>query len=112
MHYNKSNEREIKLKRSEVMEELMNKRILVNQELVNWKLIDQEVVFLHSKEKVFYELNKTASYIWLAANGKNSVGEIMQGLSSKFPVEKEKAKKDAIEFITKALKNEIFLFAK
>jgi len=91
------------------MKNLKDKRITLNKELVNWKLIDKEVVFLHDKEKVFYELNKTASYIWLNANGKKQVSGIIKGLTSKFLVNKEKAEKEALEFITEAIKHKIFI---
>ena len=93
------------------MKDIMNKIIAVNKELVNWKVIEQEVIFLHNKEKVFYELNKTATYIWLNANGKRLVRGIIEGLASKFLVNKEKAENDALEFITEAIKNKIFIFA-
>ncbi|KPK98821.1 MAG: hypothetical protein AMJ95_02450 [Omnitrophica WOR_2 bacterium SM23_72] len=90
-------------------ENLLDKRIVVNEQLVDWKLIDQEVVFLHNKEKVFYELNRTATYIWLKANGKKPIREIIKGLITKFLINKDKAKKDTIEFISGAIKNKIFL---
>ena len=94
------------------MEDLLDKAIVINKKLVNWRLIDKEVVFLHDKEKVFYELNKTATYIWLNANGRKTVKDIVKGLISKFDITKEKAEKDAVEFINKGIKNKIFVFAK
>jgi len=93
------------------MKDILEKAIIVNKKLVNWKLIDKEVVFLHNKEKVFYELNRTATCIWLNADGEKSIGEIVKGLTSKFLINKEKAEKDTIEFITEAIKNKIFIFA-
>jgi len=94
------------------MEDLMDKAIAINKDLVNWRLIDQEVVFLHNKEKAFYELNKTATYIWLNANGKKSVSDIVEGLVRKFNTKKQKAQKDALDFITEAIKKKIFILAK
>jgi hypothetical protein len=92
------------------MEDLMNKTVVVNKKLVNWKLIDQEVVFLHNKEKFFYELNETATYIWLSANGGKTVSDIVKGLISKFAVNKATAEKETIAFIKEAIKNKIFIF--
>jgi hypothetical protein len=93
------------------MKNQMEKSVMLNEKLVNWRLIDQEIIFLHNKENTFYELNKTATYIWLNANGKKTIGDIIKGLPAKFIVDKQTAEKDAIEFIGQALKNKIFVFA-
>jgi len=94
-----------------MMNDLKDKAIIVNKKLIYWKLIDKEVVFLHNKERVFYELNKTATYIWLNADGKKTVREIIEGLTSKFAINKEAAEKDTIAFISDAIKNKIFIIA-
>ena len=93
------------------MEDWMNKTIIINKEMANWRLIDQEIVFLHNKENTFYELNKTAAYIWLNVNSGKSIEDIIKGLSTKFSVDQKTAEKDAVKFIDQALKNKIFIFA-
>jgi hypothetical protein len=91
------------------MKDLLGKTIVVNKEMASWRLIDKVVIFLHKKERVFYELNKTATFIWLKANEKNSIKQIIKGLISKFDITKKTAEKDIMEFVNEAIKKKVFL---
>jgi hypothetical protein len=94
------------------MDDLLDKIFKLNDEILTWRLIDQEVVFLNTKERAFYELNKTATYIWAHLNGKRTLNDIINGLAERFLFKKNIAEKDVVEFIKKGIKDRVFILAK
>lgn len=47
---------------------LLDKCVLPNKDIVSWRIIDKQVIFLHKNEKSFYELNEVARF-YMAKGG-------------------------------------------
>jgi hypothetical protein len=47
-----------------------------------------------------YTLNDTGAFIWEQIDGKKTVGEIIDALTSEYDIDKETAIKDVLEFVS------------
>jgi methyltransferase-like protein len=47
-----------------------------------------------------YTLNDTGAFIWEQIDGKKTVGEIIDALTSEYEIDKETAIKDVLEFVS------------
>lgn len=97
------------MKRGRFNEEILDKCVLPNENLVSWRIIDNQVMFLHKKEKSFCKLNETSSFIWKRADGRTLIKKIIDLVSSEYDVDRDTAEKDALEFIKDLLKKKIFI---
>jgi len=59
------------------------------------RLLGDETIILNTANSSFFTLNETASAIWLAADGRKTVDEIVDRLCEAFDVERETAVQDA-----------------
>ena len=92
------------------IEKCMERRLALNDKLISWREIEGEVVVLQKKERSFYELNATASFIWKQAADKIKIEKIIEALQKKIKhVDQETLKKDVFEFIVYLLENKYFL---
>lgn len=89
--------------------DILDKCILPNDDLVSWRIIDEQVIFLHKKDRTFYELNKTASFIWEKAADKIPVETIIGFLSSNYDIDRKTAEKDTLEWVEDLLGKEILI---
>jgi len=89
--------------------DILDKCVLPNSELISWRAIDGEVIFLHKKERVFYELNKTASFIWEKASSKTPIRKIINSLSANYDIDRDAAEKDTLEWMEDLLNRKIFI---
>lgn len=95
------------------VEEILEKYVVPNDKLISWREIDNEIVFLHKEERVFYELNKTAAFIWKEVLKKKKVGEIIEAIQKRYTkVKREILRKDALNFVNNLLKKKLFLLRK
>ena len=93
--------------------EIVEKRLVPNEEIISFREIDGEIVFLHKKERNFYELNETANFIWKALINGEKPKDIIKSMQKKFKeVEKEVLEKDVLDFIKKLINKKIFLIKK
>ena len=91
-------------------EQILGKYLVPNDKLVSWREIDDEILFLDQKEKAFYELNKTASFIWKEAARKRNIREIIEAMQGRYAkINKEILKKDMLDFMSNLLKKRYFL---
>ena len=97
------------MKGADFNKEILNKRILPNENIVSWRVIDNQIIFFHKKERSFYELNKTGSFIWKKLNDKAQTKNIVDLISSNYDVDRDTAEKDTLEFIKDLLKKKIFI---
>ncbi len=74
-----------------VSREIAGETILVP---VHGKLADMQKIF---------SLNQTAEYIWQNLSGEKKLNDILEGVLSQFDVNKNKAEKDILEFITELI---------
>jgi hypothetical protein len=96
-----------------IKEQILDKCVAPNNDLISWKEIDNQIVFLHKKEKSFFELNKTASIIWKEAVRKQKIKQIVGIVERKYnKVKKEQLENDTVSFITELLRKEIFIYGK
>ncbi|MCF7907320.1 MAG: PqqD family protein [Candidatus Omnitrophica bacterium] len=94
-------------------DQLKGKCMTINEEIISWREIDKEVVFLNKQEKSFYELNKTAEIIWrqLAKGGK--LTQVISQVQKKYKkVGKQDIERDVIAFIADGIKKKIFIVNK
>ena len=90
-------------------EEVLKKYLIPNDGLISWREIDNEIVFLHKEEKAFYELNRTANFIWQEAVRKKSVKEIIKTMQKKYNnISGNTIMKDTFDFINNLLKKKYF----
>lgn len=88
---------------------LLNKCVLPNEDIVSWRIIDKQVIFLHKNEKSFYELNEVASFIWQKAASKNSIKKIIALLSRHYDIDRQVAERDTLACIEDLLNRKILL---
>jgi hypothetical protein len=91
------------------MEELENTPIGINDTLVSWRVIDKQVIVLNKKERVFYELNNTAVFIWLKVAKGATVKGLIKSVIEKFDTTPTIARKDITAYINEAVKKKIFI---
>lgn len=89
--------------------DVLDRCVLPNSELISWRAIDGQVIFLHKKERSFYELNNTASFIWEKASGKVPIRKIISSLSSNYDIEIKTAEKDILEWVEGLLEKKILI---
>ena len=63
------------------------------------RIIDGEAVSVTPRKGLVTVLNETGSGIWQLLDGRNSVEDIINIISSKFDVSREEAEKDTLDFI-------------
>jgi len=63
------------------------------------RMIDGEAVIVIPQEGVVTVLNETGAGIWQLLDGRNSVEDIINIISSEFDVSREEAEKDTLDFI-------------
>ncbi len=72
----------------------MSEPRLVHNPRLAWRAIDGEVVIISPEQSVVHELNATASFIWLHANGERTPEEIAELLTAEYDVTPEEAVAD------------------
>lgn len=93
--------------------DILEKNIIPNSSLVAWREIDGHIVFLHKKERAFYELNETANFIWQQAVKVKNVKKTIEALEAEYPdIDKGLLREDAFDFISRLLTDNIFLAGK
>jgi hypothetical protein len=70
---------------------------------VVWKNIDGEVVIADMEGCTLRTLNKTASLIWILADGTRRIEDIVLGICDKFETTPEQARADVTEFCQELL---------
>ena len=71
---------------------------------------DGEVIIMNPDDSVLFELNETASAIWLAADGRTSLEEIVaRHIVPAFDVDPAEASRDAAEFAQSLARHSILL---
>ncbi len=89
---------------------LLKQYVLVNNKLVSWREIDGEMILLDKKKKTFYEMNKTANYIWKEAVKKQKIEDVVTTVQKKYKkTDKKTAEKDTLSFINDLVKEKYFL---
>ena len=63
------------------------------------RVVDGEAVIVIPQKGVVTVLNETGSGIWQLLDGRNSVEDIINIISSEFSVSRQEAEKDTLEFI-------------
>ena len=92
---------------------LLSKQITLNDKVVSWKEIEGEIIVLDKKTKDFYELNKSASFIWKQIVAKKKVSSIITALIKKHKkVKKTLLEKDVLSFVNKGIKKKMFVIKK
>ena len=63
------------------------------------RVVDGEAVIVVPQKGVVTVLNETGSGIWQLLDGRNSIEDIINIISSEFSVSRQEAEKDTLEFI-------------
>jgi hypothetical protein len=77
-------------------------------EVVYTDLVDGAVL-LHLETKLYYSLNEAGTAIWRLLNSTESREDLIQGLTSEYDVEKERAEASVSEFIQELERNQLVL---
>ncbi|MBI3669637.1 MAG: PqqD family protein [Acidobacteria bacterium] len=72
---------------------------LVHNPLLAWRAIEGEVVIISPEDSVVHELNATASFVWMQANGERTPEEIAVLLAAEYEVAPEEALADTRELV-------------
>lgn len=73
--------------------------VILKNERVPWRIIEDEAILVKVDSGEVIQLNEVASEIWRLIDGKRKISEIVDHIHSVFDVDREKAEKDALEFI-------------
>ncbi len=94
-------------------EEIIEKILVPNEEIISFKEIDGEIVFFHKEERNLYELNETANFIWKELIKGKKPKDVIRSMQKKFKeIKKEVLEKDVLDFIKKLIDKKIFLVKK
>lgn len=64
-----------------------------------WRDINGEMIIVSPVESMMHALNDVAALVWMNADGKTTVREIVQRVCNDFDVDTETAEKDVVEFV-------------
>jgi hypothetical protein len=64
-----------------------------------WRQIEGEIVIISPEDSQVHELNETAAFVWMQADGARSVEEIADALTTEFEVAREAARADISELV-------------
>lgn len=71
------------------------------------RVVDGEAVIVIPQKGVVTVLNETGSGIWQLLDGRNSIEDITNIISSEFDVSREQAEKDTLGFIEELIEKEM-----
>jgi len=71
------------------------------------RIIDGEAVIVTPQKGVVTVLNETGSGIWQLLDGRNTVEDIINVISSEFSVSREEARKDTLCFIEELIEKDM-----
>ena len=74
---------------------------------VPWRIVEAEAILVNLNEGEIIHLNPAGTAIWNLINGKKTVKEIIEHIYEQFEVDKETAKKDTLDFLTKLIKKSV-----
>ncbi len=76
----------------------MNDKYIARSSAVAARQLGGEMIIMSAADSTLFSLNETATVIWLAADGKTPLSEIVQlHVCQEFDVEPEQAYRDAVE---------------
>jgi hypothetical protein len=76
----------------------LNQTIRVHPDVVDTKL-EEEIVLLHLKSKLYYSLNLTGSRIWQGIKDNLTLQEISERLQTEFAVDAEAANRSVLALV-------------
>jgi hypothetical protein len=76
----------------------LDQTIRVHPDVVDTKL-EEEIVLLHLKSKLYYSLNQTGARIWQGIKDNLTLQEISERLQAEFAVEAEQANRSVVSLI-------------
>ena len=71
------------------------------------RMIDGEAVIVIPQKGVVTVLNETGAEIWQLLDGRNSVEDIINIISSEFDVSRDQAEKDTLDFIEELMEKDM-----
>ena len=71
------------------------------------RMIDGEAVIVIPQEGVVTVLNETGAGIWQLLDGRNTVEDIINIISSEFDVSRDQAEKDTLDFIEELIEKDM-----
>jgi hypothetical protein len=76
-----------------------------------WRQIEGEIVIISPEDSQVHELNETAAFVWMHADGASSVEEIADALTTEFDVAREAARADISELVGQLAEKRLLLSA-
>jgi hypothetical protein len=90
----------------------MTEKYIARSSAVAARELGGEMIVMSAADSTLFSLNETATVIWLAADGKTSLSEIVQlHICREFDVEPEQAYRDANEFAEELARHGILLLS-
>ena len=83
------------------------KTILVKNEDIAWRKIDDDAILIDMDEEEVTHFNEVGTEIWITLDGEKSVAQILEHTQSLFDVDSDSAKKDVFAFLNQLLKKEM-----
>ena len=71
------------------------------------RVVEGEAVIVIPQKGVVTVLNETGSGIWQLLDGRNSIEDIVNIISSEFDVSREQAEKDTLDFIEELVEKDM-----
>ena len=71
---------------------------------VPWRIIEEQAIIVNVPAGKVEQANEVAAFIWGQLDGKKKVSEIIESICDNFEVDKERAKKDTLEFLAELFK--------
>ena len=76
---------------------------------VAWRVVEQEAILISSEDSMLHSLDEVGTLIWEMADGEHTVDQIVDRICDEYDVERERAHKDALEFLEKLAGEEMKL---
>ncbi len=86
----------------------LNNRIIRNDRFP-YRIIGEEVILVDVERGSIIQLNEIAAFIWNKLDTERKVVELIDCIYDSFEVEKERVKKDTLEFLNALLKKRLIL---
>ena len=74
---------------------------------IPWRIIEQEAILVDVKGGNVMQMNEVGAFIWSQINGEKSARRIIDSVCEAFEADKDRIKKDTLEFLSELLKRRI-----
>jgi hypothetical protein len=89
----------------------LHQRLRPRDEEVAAKVIDGEAIIINLANGIYYSMDKVGGFIWDMVQSGHSLEEIIQGVTERYDVAREKVESDVLELVEEMLRENLVAIA-